>query len=197
MECVLEQSYKSISTKDIAFYLFPSQIFFVVTGYHCVQRSWIIPKRPNTDSKISLQDISKNKNFLVHLKYLISLISSWLLSFGCQKQARNSEINNQKDVRVNLLSCNGGLLLGAKSTTDFINLVLMLWTVLPGKSIKTISLYIHVPLLILFLHILFRAILSKCHRAIQNVILCFCVCVSHEIWFFTCIFDWYEGQCRL
>lgn len=73
-----------------------------------------------------MQDASKNNSFLVHLKYLISFILYWFLSFRHQKQASNSEINNQKDMRTNFLSSNGNLLLTAKSATDFINLVLVL-----------------------------------------------------------------------
>lgn len=82
-----------------------------------------------------VQDVSKNNSFLVHLKYLLSFFSSWLLSFGHQRQAWKSEINNHKNMRANLLRCKSSLLLNAKST-DFINLVLMLWTVLPMKINK-------------------------------------------------------------
>lgn len=71
----------------------------------------------------------------IQLKYLFSFILSWILSFGHQTQAWISEINNHKDMRTNLLRCKGILLLTAKSS-DFINLVLMLWTVLPMKINK-------------------------------------------------------------
>lgn len=83
-----------------------------------------------------LEDVSKNNSFLVLLKYLISFILSWFLSFEHQKKVWNSEINNQKDMRGSLLDTKGSLPLRAKITTDFINLVPVLWTVVPMKINK-------------------------------------------------------------
>lgn len=100
----------------------------------------------------------------------------WFLSFEHQKKVWNSEINNRKDMRGSLLKAKGSLPLRAKITTDFINLVPVLWTVVLMKINKNNFFYIHDPLSYYFFTF-FRAILSKCHRAIQKcnfVFLCVC-----------------------
>lgn len=89
-------------------------------------------------------------------------------------------------MRGSLLKAKGSLPLRAKITTDFINLVPVLWTKKPMKINKNNFLLhsrIHSSY---YFFIFFRAILSKCHRAIQNVILCFCVCPMKPN--FSCVF---------
>lgn len=121
-------------------------------------------------------DFSKNNSFLVHLKLLISFTLSYLLSSVHQKQSRNSEINNQKDMRVKPSESYRSLPLCFKLRTDFINVGLYCELLYQWWPISTISSHVHHLVFVLISLIVSRAILSHCDRTLSNIILCFSLC---------------------